>query len=353
MNIISLREDMQYSYIDSGKPDDPEYDTIIIIHGHTFHGAVFECLFKPALSRGLRIIAINRRGYPGSTPITKEEIDILNSSSQDEIHGLAEQHGVNLARVIDRIMLDADLPPGRNVTLSAWSLGNYFLVNILATIDALDEGVGERLKARVKGVLMWDAPVHCFGDRGPEGHYVPLYDELIEPEKRGTAFGVWVAAHWRHGDIASHDFKQLEQRIPLEQPPPSIYGISPDKLMVMMNLSLDCQIPDTMLLTTPNILAVQQRQTQKAFLDPSIKKMWGDLKICHMVGDANCWPVIYGHWCLEDMVRKEVDTSAINMGFKTLEGGNHFVMWEHPDLTLDALQACLEGDMASIRVVKL
>lgn len=87
----------------------------------------------------------------------------MNSSSQDKIHRLAEQHGVNLARVIDRIMLDADLPPGRNVTLSAWSLGNYFLVNVLATIDALDEGVGERLKARVKGVLMWGEHLIHFG----------------------------------------------------------------------------------------------------------------------------------------------------------------------------------------------
>ncbi|PPQ64065.1 hypothetical protein CVT24_008878 [Panaeolus cyanescens] len=292
---------LQYSYCDSGEPDASTYDTIFILHGHTFHSATFERLLASAPTRALRLIAINRRGYPGSTPINDVEAEAMNSSSEDIVQDFLEQHGVNFALAIDRLILELALPPGRNVTLSAWSLGNCFLVNILACIKALDDDVRDRLRSRVRGVIFWDPPSFGFGlltSSKASGDYVPLYDESIPPENREAVFSAWVSAYWKHGDLSTHDINQVQQRNFPMFPLPTSYRMKADELKAMTCIGFKCI------------------KGGNHFVSPSLDAL---------------------------LVLHELLIIILLVTIK--------VMWEHPEITLDAIQECISGDMSQIAIL--
>lgn len=66
-----------------------------------------------------------------------------------------QQQGTDLAFLIDELVAECDLPPGRNLTICAWSLGNAFLFNTLTAIELVERDVRDRLSKRVKGVILW------------------------------------------------------------------------------------------------------------------------------------------------------------------------------------------------------
>ncbi|KAI0713888.1 hypothetical protein C8Q76DRAFT_732741 [Earliella scabrosa] len=53
--------------LDSGAPTgSTDYTTLVLVHGLMWHGANFEKLLPYAKQNNARIIAVNRRDYPGS-----------------------------------------------------------------------------------------------------------------------------------------------------------------------------------------------------------------------------------------------------------------------------------------------
>lgn len=116
---------------------------------------VFQRLLPLAAARSMRIVCINRREYPGSTPHTAEELRAYASGSEEERAALISEAGLNLAFCVDGIIQQCALPSGGHVALVGWSLGNMFTLAAMASIMSVPPQTRERLQSFVKTIIMW------------------------------------------------------------------------------------------------------------------------------------------------------------------------------------------------------
>ena len=116
---------------------------------------MFQRLLPLAVPRSVRIICINRREYPGSTPHTAEELRVYASGSHEERATLLSEAGVNLALCVDGIIQQCGLRSAGGVALGGWSLGNTFVMAAMVSILGLPAPVKERLQTFVETIILW------------------------------------------------------------------------------------------------------------------------------------------------------------------------------------------------------
>ncbi|KAJ7174381.1 Alpha/Beta hydrolase protein [Mycena filopes] len=332
---------IEFFFTDSGPPEPEDYTTYIIVHGHTYHGGVFQRLHPLAADRSVRIICLNRREYPGSTPHTAEELKVYASGSEEERTTLLRAEGVNLALCVDEIIQQFKLS---SVVLVAWSLGNTFVVAVMASIKSLPAQSQVRLRTSVKTIILWDPPAEALGIPKPPSSYVPLYDLDLAPEARGPAFGIWVQSYFTHPDLPSRDPNLLHQRI---HDSPSLStktrrmtfaDLSPAELREITDFTVGDKC-DTVL-TRAEFRPIVAALVREAMFDPAVRAAWGDVGVAYIVGEANPWNVHFAAWNMEERVDAGGGKTPINFCF--VEGANHFGMWDDPSKALDALISCTE-----------
>ncbi|KAJ6544161.1 hypothetical protein B0H19DRAFT_1267463 [Mycena capillaripes] len=327
---------IQFFFTDSGAVANVEdYTTYILIHGHTYHGGVFQRLLPLAATRSVRIICLNRREYPGSTPHTAEELRVYASGSDDERTAILSEAGLNLAFCVDEIIQQCALPAAGGVALVGWSSGNIFIVAALASILSLPSQTKERLQAFVRTIILWDPPSHALGIQSPPNSYVPLYDQDLAPEDRGPAFTKWVESHFIHGDLSSHDPDQLNYRWPNPSKKPTFDGMPLEELLKIADLSAGSKY-DTAL-TAPAFASTLSNIASRTLFDPEIRAAWPNTQISHLYCEAATWNIQFAVWNLKERVKKAGGKAPIS--FYPTEG-NHFLMWEDASTALDALIGC-------------
>ncbi|KAJ7618386.1 hypothetical protein FB45DRAFT_1063059 [Roridomyces roridus] len=329
-------KDVQLFYTDSGIPNYQEnYKTLILIHGHTFHGAIFQKLLPLAPARSVRIFSINRHEYPGSTPHTPEELNIYASGTDEERTALVKDAGINIALAVDGIIQKYDLSGG-STALVGWSLGNTFLLAAMCAIMDLPLQSRERLRSVVKSFIMWDPPVMPLGMPLPPHSYMPLYDEKLTPAARASTFATWVGSYFAHGDLSTRDLSQLGYH-PTSKPGTFDHMPQEEHLSVV-DLSVGDKC-DTILTQEP-FAAILTAQTNQALFDPVIRTAWNEPRVVNLYGAANAGFVYSAIWTLQDRLEVAAEKERVPIEFRCIEGANHFVMWDDPILALDELGRC-------------
>ncbi|KAF8898011.1 hypothetical protein CPB84DRAFT_1681629 [Gymnopilus junonius] len=312
MPSLTVRDNICFHYTDSGPPNKPNYSSLFIIHGHTFHSdtprmtsvasnslylGAFRKITPLAASNGLRIICVNRREYPGSSPFTPEELRVFNEGCDAERAKLLNEQGILLCELVDSLINTLSLPKEGGITISSWSMGCIFAIAMLTAISDLPKGVRERLRGHVRKLLLWDPPATTIGTADPPGSYVPLFDTSLPPEARGPTFGVWVSSYFKHGNLSSHNFDQLNQRDPDPSRQATILKMTPEEIAANTDFAPGPKY-DTVL-CSPSFAGVHWDQTNKALFDPECREQWGGLDVVHMYGDSNSWIILNGLWSLE------------------------------------------------------
>ncbi|EEB92957.1 hypothetical protein MPER_08457, partial [Moniliophthora perniciosa FA553] len=86
----TLFDDNKIRFIDSGAPNTSQkYTTLIILHGTGFTAGGFEGIVSLASSNNLRAVAMNRLGYPGSTPYNQSDLANLQSGKKESLDRIA------------------------------------------------------------------------------------------------------------------------------------------------------------------------------------------------------------------------------------------------------------------------
>ncbi|KAJ7745424.1 hypothetical protein DFH07DRAFT_833580 [Mycena maculata] len=333
-------KDIQFFFTDTGAPANAaNYTTLILVHGHTYHGNVFQRLLPLAPARSLRIICINRREYPGSTPHTAEELRVYASGSDQERIALLNEAGVDYALAVDGIVRECSLPSTGSVALVGWSLGNTFTIAAMASITSLPAATRERLQSFVKTIIIWDPPSMALGIASPPKGYLPLYDLDLPPAARGPAFGKYVESYFVHGNLSTRDPEQLNYRDTDPSKKATFEDMPLDELLTLVDFNVGDKC-DT-ILTQPPFAHAVAALVHKALFDPAVRAMWKDTKVTSMFGTANAWPVYIALWNIQERVEAMKGHSPFT--FRSIEGANHFPMWEDPGLTLDELIACTKA----------
>ncbi|KAF7354618.1 AB hydrolase-1 domain-containing protein [Mycena sanguinolenta] len=336
MPSLVLKNGVVFAYTDSGAvAGGSSYTTLVIIHGHTFHSGTFQRLNPLAQPNSLRIISVNRREYPGSSPYSAEELSVFVDGNDAERASLLEQQGRDLAMFIDGIAQIVD--PTGGIALIGWSLGAIFVLALIGCIATLPPATQERLSTRVHSVIMLQTPSLALGLPTPSGWLIPHTDPDIPAEARGPAFAKWVSSYFLHGDLSTRSMDQLTYNNFDPDRPATIEILKPEELFDMTDFS-PAEKYDNIVGLPPFESAVFN-QTNKALFDSSVREAWSAARFWSVYGSAEPWNIIYGAWFLEDKLRTINDPNfAIN--FKVLEGCNHFLVWEDPEKAIDELKEC-------------
>jgi hypothetical protein len=161
-----------------------------------------------------------------------------------------------------------------------------------------------------------DSPHQPFGFPIPSGVHSHLKD--IPVEARGPAFAKWVSSYFKHGDLSSRDFSQLEQHEGDTLKIPTTDTIPLEELLSITDFGpvANCE---RVLVESEHFLSICMKQMTKALFDPQIREDWGEHPVWFVYCEATIWNVHYTAWNLEEMDK----TSEIN--FKAIPDANHFV----------------------------
>ncbi|KIJ27898.1 hypothetical protein M422DRAFT_71509 [Sphaerobolus stellatus SS14] len=149
-------------YLDSGPlPSSDTYTTIFILHGHTFHSPVFSRLLALAPTYNLRLVAITRRDYPGSTPFTDEELRVIQGGNKDEKLTFLKDRALEIWKFVRRFAKERELPKWRQedgkggIFLMGWSLGNMLGLAAMTFLKEMPQDLREDLNEWVKGYIIF------------------------------------------------------------------------------------------------------------------------------------------------------------------------------------------------------
>lgn len=126
--------------------------------------ATFRRLLEPAVARNLRIITINTREYPGSSPLTESEFSQLTSSDKEVQETALRNHALGIANFVAWITKDQNIPAPQTdadghhvggIMLVHWSLGNLLLVSLLANIGLMEESTRTKLEQYLRTVVVY------------------------------------------------------------------------------------------------------------------------------------------------------------------------------------------------------
>jgi len=127
-----------------------------------------------AAANRARLILVNRRDYPGSTPLSDTELASLGSQDMETRAKALAQQGLDIGLFLAWLIREEEIPPMSidvdgnqqgGIALVAWSLAHTPMAGFLAYADALPTDVLRSLEPCLRAYCI-------FGERFPH-HPVP------------------------------------------------------------------------------------------------------------------------------------------------------------------------------------
>lgn len=112
-----------------------------------------------APAAGLRVVAINRRNYAGSTPFSQEDLTVIHNGTDTQKEEFLKARGLEILNFMDIFVQQNDVPTilddGKGgIALLGWSLGNSFTLAAISHFDSLPTDAQSRLASRMRSLIM-------------------------------------------------------------------------------------------------------------------------------------------------------------------------------------------------------
>ncbi|GJE99279.1 alpha/beta hydrolase [Phanerochaete sordida] len=333
---------VQLAYVDSGipSPDSPfgsDYITLFAIHGFVFSAHVFEKLATVAKSSGVRLVAIMRRDYPGSTPIPPADVESISTGTDDDRAAYLRARGIEIAAFVDKFVETHNVPPptasgkGGGFAILGWSMGSAFANAAVVNADALNEAAQARFSRYMRSLIYLDAPYVALGIPKAEKFWTPILDESIPLHLRVPFFANWITSYFAHGDFSTRDPDVVEYIVPSPTRVPSIYHMNDAQreAIVCGESTWTSEVP-FMVFCEPQFYATYQR----AAFDEAVRDRFPNMKVWALVGDCGA---SFAFTALFKMQEEDEACGGGNINFRIIKGGNHFMHWDDPEDTLKVI----------------
>ncbi|KAN0126498.1 Alpha/Beta hydrolase fold [Russula decolorans] len=343
---------LRFSYEDSG-PLGGLYTTLVMVHGTGFHSGIFGPMIPFAAANRVRLILVNRRDYPGSTPLSDAELAELGSSDLETRAKALAQQGLDIGLFLAWLIREENIPPvvidrdGKQqggIALVAWSLAHTPLAGFLAHADSLPTDTLRVLDPCLRAYCIFDAPHGSFG-LPTLSKYHPLVEPRYPMEERVPRFYSWVSTYYTHSNLArrTRDPKLLDTS-PLRYPAPQC--ARPATLDVIAPASLEAvswpgpiQGSEALLHGIP--LGVAFEQTRRMLLDKDVGSVLPRCKVVVIWGENTLWEMVGAAWAVEKVYK---ECEAVGQVGRTLEvvempGANHFPHWDEPEAMIRFLSS--------------
>ncbi|EKM50560.1 uncharacterized protein PHACADRAFT_178299 [Phanerochaete carnosa HHB-10118-sp] len=327
------------AYLDSGVPSHTSpfgnrYITIFALHGMAFTCHAFEKIAIVASSAGVRFVAISRRDYPGSTPLSATDLRVLNDGTDEEKAQHVRNRGVEIATFIDKFVEQNELPPpdekgsGGGFAILGWSLGGTHAFATVTNIDALADAARARFAHYMRLLIMLEVPDLPIGITPAPKSWGPTQYKSIPLDLRLPFFSGWITSYFTHGDLSKRDIDEIEYIVPSPAGVPSIYNMSAEqRAAIVYN---DCALTSEIPLMT--CCAAQLHATyEKAAFSKKLREILPNMKVLSLVGDSAASFTLVAMFVME---KDDAAHGGGNIQFRLIEGGNHLMFWDKPEVTL-------------------
>ncbi|KAG7096830.1 hypothetical protein E1B28_004239 [Marasmius oreades] len=218
---------------------------------------------------------------------------------------------------------------------SCWG-GRVLPLLAVANTPTLPEQIRNRLGAHIRSCVIYESAPICFGLPMPSQNYSPLVVESIPPNKRLQAFAQWATGYFDHDASGNkftlqtpHDPDTLEWVLHSSKIP-TYYNIPTEELTQMTVYGDEASTDLPMLFFFQN----EHKKALTAVLkDPDVASTFPNLKRAYITGDKAPAFGIAGMWAIQD----EPGLMDAPIHFELVKGGNHFAMWDDPNMILNAV----------------
>ncbi|KAA1475623.1 hypothetical protein DENSPDRAFT_763553, partial [Dentipellis sp. KUC8613] len=333
---------VRLGYIDSGVPAGassraPTYPTIFVVHGGLFTSTTFLRLADSCYERNIRLVALNRRSYPSSTPLAPPSFPSLTSAAK---RAWLAARGVELLQFIDAFIERERLPPisrggeAGGVALVGVGIGAAYTCAAVASMGIVAGGEGGRVGGYLRAHILQEPPPSALGLPTPAEIYTPLNDTALPSHTRLGAHTLWVTSYFSHRDIdlSSHDRGALECVLPALTRVPTAWRLDTDAG------ALDDAPYDALEAPLLAHCARELRALCEEAMWGAEVSMWAPaLRRAAVCGDMAPAEGVCGFWALreEDRRRKGSTVWIDAMRFVVVPGGNHLMQWDEPEKTVD------------------
>ena len=304
-------------------------------------GAVsFQKVLKLAPTSGLRIVAINRRDYPHSSPFSPAELDAMATGSDTDKAIFLSCRGLEIMTFIDKFIQQYDLPAisgdGKTggVALAGWSLGNIVTCAAASSAERLSPNVKFRLAKYLRAlvlqgtwykdgcssspILLSDPPTVALGLHTRPAWF-PLRDPQIPARERVDYTCQWLTSYFKHGALETRSPDSLSSYLGSTHRAPSIFNMH-DHLSEILYPPPVTEGSDSYLMG--NFESQLLANYRKACFDHATRVLLPKMKIWELSFDASVPDCIFALWDIQD------DNTAHGgdlVNFEVVHGANHFV----------------------------
>lgn len=193
-------------YEDSGAPEGSStYLTVVLVHGLLFHGRIWQRLFPHADRNDLRLVCVNHRDYPGSTPFTAAELEIFQGGDTAQQAEQVKALGAQIAAFMERFARIHNIPKmgsvaGKRVggmALVTWSMGGGTAMSLLGNAESLPKDTTTLLSQYLRTVVLLDvASGTSCGQMPPQEAYHPFRDPTLSLEEKIERGESWISAYF-------------------------------------------------------------------------------------------------------------------------------------------------------------
>ncbi|KAL5483652.1 hypothetical protein ACEPAI_8885 [Sanghuangporus weigelae] len=353
---------LHFAYLDSGAPISDDYTTLVCIHGNTYHAHTFQRLISLAPQHNFRLIALNRRDYIGSTPFNEAELSVLNSTDESKHRQFLYDRGLEIVYFLLWIVNEFKIPRIRinsnkgGLALLGWSLGNVTSIAFLANLEKFPREVTQALEPYLRHFCIYEAVYQFLGLPSPEGAYHPLWDDEIPLERKPAVIDAWFTSYYDHPyfsrspESRHREFSTLHPRFPLKPVKPSTStNRAPEEVAAVTDPNPVMRSEIAFYFTIRESTLHQQYKAALASplkptsTSPATPFPFPNLKLSVVNGTRTVWNIIWTAWemqkDLERWKNEEMNVRPVN--FITIEGANHFALWDEPEVLMKTLAACL------------
>ncbi|KAH9933383.1 uncharacterized protein B0H18DRAFT_983406 [Fomitopsis serialis] len=296
-------------------------------------GAPYITVFAHAHSANLRIVAINRRGFGGSTPVSEQSAKLLITGTDAEKLKVSDQLCSEIGYFVDAFVQREDIPPissdrqGGGLALLGWSLGTRYVTRAIADIGSYPPEIRARLARYVRALIIEDPPSVALGYSLPAESWMYSNIPSVPEQKRDQLYLQWFTAYFDHGDLSTRDKSVIEYIVPSSSRAPTIYNMSADERAAMIE-------PVKELPLLRGMFASSLPAFRKACFDRDVRSLLPEMKIWHLGCDA---APSFGISAYFDILADHEANGGGLINFRMIPGGNHFPHWDDPQKTLQAI----------------
>ncbi|KAI5117179.1 hypothetical protein M0805_008158 [Coniferiporia weirii] len=358
--LLPLADDdgIHFAYIDSGAPPGDTYTTLICVHGYTYHAQNFSRLLPLAQKYNVRVIALNRRDYIGSTPFSQTELESIFGTDRNTHVEFLRARGLEIARFLVWVISEKMIPRASadgltgGLALMGWSLGNLTAMAFLRHLGTFPSDIINTLEPYLKTFFIYEAGYEGLGYPDPEGMYHPLKDASIPQCIHDAVFGTWVSSYYSHPIYAS--LSSDRSRPDQTQKEKNIFALqvrAPEKGLARRVCTTDTFTPSELAACVDLVPVIRSEQafarlrletlydqTRESLLleHAETAALLPQIKVRIVYGYATVWSILWGIWELErDCKTWESEGRQIRpLKFCPVEDSNHFLHWDEPEMFL-------------------